>query len=1748
MEMIELEDYEIHEKFLTESNIEIYRAKNIQLNKKALLKKVNSTNEFSDAVISLKNEFEIYKSLDFNLEILEFRKLPGTFILILQDFGDLSLRELIQKNKLDIEVFLKLSIQMCDNLSYLHRKKVIHKNIKPASVLVDTKNWTTRLIDYEIATRFFEKRQASFAGNLEGNIYYVSPEQTGRMNRSIDYRSDFYSLGITFYEMLTGRLPFENEDFLELLHSHLARVAVPVHIVNPDVPETLSRIIIKLMSKNAEDRYQTISSLKQDIERCYKEYKETGNISNFNLGEKDISDEFKIAQKLYGREKDIETLLSEFKKVIENGKSHLQLIGGYSGIGKSSLVREIHKPITKAKGYFLYGEFEEFKRLPLYGIIQAFTKMINYILAESPENVKNWKIKIQNALGSNAKVITNVIPELEYIIGKPQEISELDSVENANRFYLTFQNFINSFCSKEHPIALFLDDIQWADNASLNFIKGLLLDYKTDYFYLMLSYRDNELDSTHPFYNIVEEIKKSGVDVSSIILRPLSLNDIYALCKDSLSLEEEDFDKCRGLSEVIYYKTGGNSFFINELLKQLVREGSIFFDYNLNKWNWDYDKIVKSKVSDNVIELLVQRVESLPDDAKKMLQLSACIGNKFDLVTLSYILQKSLKDTALEILEAVIEELVFPETEDYKILISYDPEKDSESNPDILKRAKQIIFYFRHDKVQEACYETIEPQTRKEIRLKIGRILLEKTSSSDLYENLFNIVSHFNYALKLIQDEKEKEKLVKLNLRAARRAKSSAAYKTALEYFNFALLFLGKSRWEDKYNLSFIVYKELAEMHYLNGNYDESEELIYESLDLIKQPVQKAEFFRLLIIQYTLSGRFLSTVIALKKGLEPLGIQIPEKEDLKQTIKDELKKIRLKIGNKNISSLVNEKTMTSPEQKIAVKILTTTIPALYLYDPLLWSVIVLKTVNLCLEYGNTEEIYGYACYGIILGSILGNYRAGYEFGKLAFKISEKFNNVSERVKAANALANHIIPWVSHLKFANQMNKSEFQSVLESGEFQHGSYIYLHMSLNYFHQGENLLTIDHNNKELLRFTHKVKNFLAIDTIIGVQLIVNKLLNRTDNLIETKDEHIEETEFLDDCKTHQSMLSLCVYKILNCQILYLFNDYNKAHEEILSTRRLLPYITGINSFAEYNFYSSLILTALYSNASKKVKLDYLKIIQKNQKQMKVWANNCKENFLHKLYLVEAELARIQNQNWSKIINFYDLAIEEAQKNGFMQIEALANELAGKFWIGVRKTKLAEIYIERAYHCYETWGAVKKLELLKHTYPELIIKTKNAQHIHDKDISVYTKSLSGELIDFQSILKISNAITGEIELENLLKKLIKILIENIGAQRAVLVLKKENGLFIEAEGYISDRIEVQMKSAIVREFKQIPISLIYYVERTKENIVLDESKLDLRFEQDEYLIKNNVKSILCCPIIYQTDLKGIIYLENNLASNAFSEDRLHVTDILLSQAAIALENAILYSNLSSHIEERSRTNTIIEVAQKIQTSLIPKEFQLQGYDISAYMKTADEVGGDYYDIIETENNKFFVIGDVCGHGLSAGLIMMMVQTLIHGFINSGITSVSQILIEVNKTLIKNIAKLKDEKYMTLTLFGLKENGNIVYAGSHQDLLIYRKELKKVEAIKTYGSWIGIIDDISDVITEREFNLNEGDTLLLFTDGIVEAMDTNGSMYSKTRLIQFLEQNGEKDTESIKETILNSLKDYTIDDDITFMLLKKV
>jgi len=679
-----IEGYEVKERINANSEIEVYRAIDKANNKPIILKSIPIHNEFHSSIINLKNEYDILKYLKSNLmlEVYAFQRYSNGFFLAYEDTGGISLKQYSDGKKIPLDKFYEIAIRLAEILSEIHRKKVIHKDIKPENIIINPETMDVKLIDFGISTRLSKEETKWTAANvLEGSIQYISPEQTGRMNRSVDYRSDFYSLGVTFYLLLTGRLPFENTDLLELVHAHLAKTPLKPNEVDSTVPLSISNIIDKLMAKTAENRYQTALGLKYDLELARKEDPSKSIV----LGTKDLSDEFKITQKLYGRSEDILNLIETFADVHEHGTSKLMLISGYSGVGKSSLVKEINKPITASKGYFLSGKYDQYNRnLPFSAIIQVFTNLIRLFLTESPESIESWKLKILTALGSNGKVITDVIPELEFIIGEQPAVAELGAQENSNRFYLVFQNFIKVFANFEHPLAIFLDDLQWADSASLGLIKNLMLDSTMRYLFLMLAYRDNETDSSHPFTLMLDSMKKDGVEVGLIYLKPLEEIHVSEMLRDSLFCKVEEVAP---LAELVFQKTGGNPFFITELLKQLTKEESISFDYDHGKWNWNLEKIKSTRISENVVELLIGRIQKLSEKTQHILKLASCIGNNFELATLSLINNAWPQDTKKDLAETIKEELIYPVGDNYRLVDSMGTDiKDMRRNYETAKK------------------------------------------------------------------------------------------------------------------------------------------------------------------------------------------------------------------------------------------------------------------------------------------------------------------------------------------------------------------------------------------------------------------------------------------------------------------------------------------------------------------------------------------------------------------------------------------------------------------------------------------------------------------------------------------------------------------------------------------------------------------------------------------------------------------------------------------------------------------------------------------------------------------------------------------------------------------------------------------------------------------------------------------------------------------------------------------------------
>ena len=1529
--MIAIPGYQILAKIHESDNSVVYRGRKEEDNLPVVVKVIKGDYPTEEELARYKQEYDITKSLNLDgiVKVYSLEKYRNTHAMVLEDFGGESLKKIISSQDFTLLGFLNLGIKIAESLGEIHSANIIHKDINPSNIIVNPATGQVKIVDFSIATLLTKENPSVKNANiLEGTLAYMSPEQTGRMNRYLDYRTDFYSLGVTFYELLTQQLPFDGKDAMELVHSHIAKQPIPPDKINSEVPRIISNIVMRLLAKTAEDRYQSAWGLMADLEECLHQLQNTGQIEEFPLARQDISDKFQIPQKLYGRQTEIRTLIETFDRV-GKGTTEMMLVAGYSGIGKSALVQEISKTIIRKEGNFIWGKFDQFQRsIPYSAVVKAFSELVPLLLSETEQKLQEWRQKLLVALGSNGQIMIDVIPELELIIGPQPPVQELGPTEAQNRFNLVFQNFIRLFCQHNHPLVIFLDDLQWADSATLKLIKLMMTDDNTKYLFLIGAYRDNEVNVTHPLMMLVDGLRSQKEQeetaiVNEITLEPLELKHITKLIAETL---HSDRSSVTPLAQLVTRKTGGNPFFVNEFLKTLYQENLLTFNSEIIRWQWNMEAIEALDITDNVVELMISKLQKLPEATQKVLSLVACIGNQFDLNTLSLTYEKESSAAFGDLLPAVREGLVLPANE-----------LEAQGIDPSMYGFLILNYKFLHDRVQQAAYSLIDETEKQAVHLKIGRLLLTNTPLEYRLERVFDLVDHLNVGISLIAEESEKLELADLNLEAGKKAKDATAYVAAKEYLTAGLSLLNESWWETHYSLAFSMHKEAAEVEYLNSNFSKSEALIACILERAQTALEKTEAYKLLILQFTLRAKYEEAITAGRKALSLLDIDLPT-EDLETAISQEVAAAKENLGARSIASLIEAPEMTIPENKIALDLITNLLTSTYLINPQLWVVNVLKGVNIALKYGRfPEAAQCYTNYGIVLNAFFGDYQAGYEFGLLALNLSEQFKNLRMKCKACAALGTALMFWFKHIKDSNATINEGYQAALESGDLEYAGYLLHNTILNTFFQGKNIGQLLEEIPRYLQFTQKTQNQLSTDTLLGLQLTLGNLHKTTPGKLVFATNNLKEEEHLQNCKEHQNLYSLSIYMIHKLQNLYLYWELEEALQLALETESQLPFIAGCLAVTEFNFFHSLILAAVYPTASASQQQEYWEKLQKNQEQMKIWTDNCAANFEHKYLLVAAEIARISNED-AVAIDLYDRAIISAAENEFIQNEAIANELAAKFWLNKGKRKYAEFHLRDAYYGYQRWGATRKVEELENLYPQVreLLKAKNRSLNLQTTVIHTSKESNAEMLDLASAIKASQAISSEIVLDKLLSKLMTILIENAGAEKGFLLLPNNEGLTFAAKASTEGTEVVLQESQLVSGSEDLPQTVVNYVERSQSDLVLSDAAAEGRFTTDPYIVSHKLKSLLCTPIVNAGKLVAILYLENNLTAGAFTSDRLEILRVLSSQAAVSLENSLLYTSVEQKVQERTQElnekNTRLEQTlrelQRTQAQLIQSE----------------------------------------------------------------------------------------------------------------------------------------------------------------------------------------------------------------------------
>jgi histidine kinase len=1463
-----LRSYTILERINLNGEDQLYRAERLNDRQKVIVKIIDHANSSKDEVARISREHEVASGFTCQgiARILELKPSPTQHIAILEDIVGIPLEEYRKEQKLSVGAVIQIAIGLTEILEFLHQSDLVHQDFCPAHLLINPFTLEVKLIDFSITSRSSAPTHSPVEpGYLKRSLAYISPEQTGRIKGEIDIRSDLYALGIILYELIVGKVPFQAEEALTLIHCHIAKSPSPPHASDPRIPVILSDLLLKLLSKNPEDRYQSPFGLKADLQTCLSQWASAGSIDFFELGQHDFSGRLQNPNRFFGREEEKGLLLAAFERV-SGGAVETVLIEGFSGIGKSALVHQLKDAVRLHGQLFIAGKFNQFQgNTPYFAFIQAFKEFTDLILVQSPDAIQLWKERILQAVGANGRVLTDVIPHLEWLLGPQPAVPELEPKEAQNRFHYVFLNFISCISQKAHPLVIFFDDLQWADGASMNLLKIIAADKDLQAFLFIGAYRDNEVAADSIFAATVDELQQKGGLVQKIMLHPLPYKNVEDLIQAMLIQEPVDY---HALVNLIYDKSQGNPFFINAFLKCLQTENILSFDFITFKWVWDAAKIQQLNYTEDIVELMAGRLRNLPDATQSLLKLAACLGHNFDVQLLTAILQVSRQELADRLQPALEEDLILPLGENY---------------------------CFTHDRIQQAAYSLIPDAEKKREHVKIGYSLLQNLIKAGPNTYIFEIVNQLNAGIELLATQEEKDQVAALNLAAGLKAKSSAAYKTSFEYLQTGIWLLAPTVWEYNYQLALHLYTEGAESAFLSGNNQLMEEWVPVILLNASTTLDKVRAYEIKIKSYTAQDKLLEAVQTSLPVLELLEVRFP-KNPTKLHVLSALLRIKVALWGKTIEDLLHLPLVKDTYAEAAIRVLAHVGAAAYFALPNLFPLIVCKLFSLMVKYGHTPYS-GVACagYGQLMIGGVGNIEAGYRLGKIALQLSEKFEVTSFRSQCMMQVNTYIFPWKEHIGNVLGPLKNNYWYGLETGNIAFAAFAAVAYCFNLFFSSKNLQDVTEEMEKYLQRLKRLKHVGSHHLLsIHTQAALNLVEPVENPIILTGRVHNEpeSIQLFADNKGHIGYCNIFIYKLM---LAYLFGHYQDAEENARIARQHIKRLMGATYLVTFYFYDSLSKLALvYAEPELSQKKLIREATSSIQKLRKV-AHYNPSIANHKLLLVEAELSRVTGQS-KKAALLYDNAIEEAKKNEYINDVALSCELAGKFYLSQHHNNIGEHYLLQAYKYYQQWGALAKARILQQNYPYLFedhLAKENGIQFSFNNLLFPKESTQG--LDLPSIMKAATAISSEVQLNKLLKKLVKIAIENAGAQHGFLLLKKEAGFSLEAQGSIEKEEEATALSVPLEGNRFVSEKIIQFVSVTQQILVLDNAVEHPHFSSDPIINRNGTKSVLCMPILYHSEIIGILYLENNLITNAFTAERIELLKLLSGQIAVSIINAL-------------------------------------------------------------------------------------------------------------------------------------------------------------------------------------------------------------------------------------------------------------
>ena len=1487
--------YTLTEELQKSGDTALHRARRDDNGAAVLVRSLRGEHPSPRAIARLRHEYAMLRglALDGVVRAVEVAERGRDVALILEDPGGRPLRARMDEERLPLEATLQIAAGVAEVLDSVHRAHVIHKDIRPENILVDAAAPGIRLFGFGISTRLSqETEQLASPDALEGTLSHLSPEQTGRMNRALDRRTDLYSLGVTLYEMLTGVLPFQASDAMELLHSHLARIPVPPCDLVPEIPVVVSDIAMKLLSKAAEDRYQTAHKLKADLEECLSQWRASSRISPFPLGRHDQGSDLYIPQKLYGRDAELATLLSAWERV-RGGTAELVLVSGYTGIGKSVLVHELHREIAKARGYFISGKFDQLNRsVPYASVVRAFQELVHQLLTEHSAALARWKERILAAVGGNGKLLVDVIPDLQLIIGPQPEVPALNATAALNRFTLVFQDFLRVFTAREHPLVIFLDDLQWADLASLALLKLIMTGPERGSLLVIGAYRSTDADAAGPLAKALGEIRES-VHVSEVALGPLGRADVGHFVADALGAGPQ---QTGALSSVVFDKTAGNPFFLIHFLQALYRDGLISWDAGAGAFRWDLEKIRARTATENVAVFMEERLRRLAPEAQETLALAACIGHRFDLRALAVIREAAPADVARSLWDALTQGIVVPLGAEYRFfhgeLAPVPPELD-------------VAYRFSHDRVQQAAYSLIGDGQKAALHLRIGQLMLASAGDSP-GERLFETVTHMNIGAALIEDREQRRSLARLNLEAGRKAKIAMAYPAAASFLAAGSSLLDETSWDRDYEAAFALHFERAECEALAGSPQEAESLHRTLLARARTDLERARVYDLGIVLYNAQGRTADAIASGMEGLRLAGIKVhATEEEWEAAYEAEHAAVERALSTKRVQDLLNAPELVDLEKRALIELMLHLLPAALGSRPSLYRWLSVKPVSICLSYGNSDAAArAYMAYGMLLSLHLSRHGKAYELAKLALALHDRFSR-PEDASQLNFLfvnvAHHAVHWREVLPYLDRA----YTAGLETGDLIGISYACTHRIMARIGLGDPLLAVREEIERSLAVIRRTRVASSKTILTIAQRMIACLEGRTPRPTALDGDGFDEAEFAAALERSGFALGLAWYHTVKGELAFLDEDHTAARESLLQAMAL----QSLNFTPDIYYYEALAILAGRPVQDDGEEARSAPALSRCIEALDRLAGACPENYLHKQLLVKAELARVSGEDLAAT-DLYDRAIAVAQEHDWARDVALGNELCAKFYLNRGRAKVARTYMTDACYAYAQWGAAAKVRSLAERYPGLV-----PVEVQSPAYGARGAGRGADQLDVVAFIRALQALAGELVLANVLDRLMRLVMQSSGAQRSFLFLDRDGTLVLEAAALTDlDQVEVGLATPLEAS-ANLAVTVVRYAERLKEPVVLGDASREPRFAGDPYIASRRPRSIACLSMVHQGRAKGVLYIENNAAADAFTKERVDLLGLLLSQAAISVENALLWARVTAVSDELKRSNEALE-----------------------------------------------------------------------------------------------------------------------------------------------------------------------------------------------------------------------------------------